>query len=486
PEKRDPRGYILPSDQADFLTATKFINTLIKNGIAIHRATQNFEVGGKTYPKDSYVILAAQAFRPHLLSMFEPQNHPDDIPYPGAPPTPTYDVAGWTLAFQMGVEFDRILDGFDGPFEKIADLVSPIPGQVSGGSGVSGYLFSHQVNDSFIAINRLLKTGETIYWLKEKFQANGKTFPEGTFYIPAKSSTLGKLNSLSKDIGLHFDGIKSKPRGTALELHPLKIGLWDQYGGSSSSGWIRWILEQFDFPVELVFPPTLDAGNLSRQFDVLIFPGGAIPRFNANASVGARPSSSPSTEGIPEEYQSRVGRITADKTVPQILEFLKNGGTVLTIGSSTNLAYHAGLPIKNALLEKQQDGTERQLSSDKYFVPGSILQGKVNTSNPLAHGIPERVDLTFSSSPVFKILPISGTSQIRPVVWFDTPNPLRSGWAWGQHYLEESISILEGDVGKGKLFLFGPEIGFRGQPHGTFKFLFNGIYYGTAKETDIK
>ncbi|MCJ7582209.1 MAG: M14 family metallopeptidase, partial [Candidatus Aminicenantes bacterium] len=204
PEKRDPRGYILPSDQADFLTATKFINTLIKNGIAIHTATENFEVNGKTYPKDSYVILATQAFRPHLISMFEPQNHPDDIPYPGAPPTPTYDVAGWTLAYQMGVEFDRILDGFDGPFEKIADIVPPLPGQVSGGSGVSGYLFSHQVNDSFIAINRLLKTGETIYWLKEKFQANGKTFPEGTFYIPAISSTLGKLNSLSKDIGLHF------------------------------------------------------------------------------------------------------------------------------------------------------------------------------------------------------------------------------------------------------------------------------------------
>lgn len=39
------------------------------------------------------------------------------------------------------------------------------------------------------------------------------------------------------------------------------------------------------------------------------------------------------------------------------------------------------------------------------------------------------------------------------------------------------------DVGKGKLFLFGPEITVRGQPHGTFKFLFNGIYYGTAQRS---
>ncbi|MFC2161434.1 M14 metallopeptidase family protein [Acidobacteriota bacterium] len=482
PEKRDPRGYILPADQADFLTATKFINTLIKNGIAIHRATQDFEVNGKKYPKDSYVVLSAQAFRPHLLSMFEPQNHPDDIPYPGAPPTPTYDVAGWTLAFQMGVKFDRILDGFDGPFEKISDIVSPSGGLVSGTNGAAGYLFSHQVNDSFIAINRLLKSGENIYWLKEQIQSNGKTYPVGTFYIPAKSSTSGKLESISQDIGLQFEGIKTKPKGSALTLRPIKIGLWDQYGGSSGSGWMRWILEQFEFPFELVFPPTLDAGNLNSQFDVLIFPGGAIPGFSANS----RQSSSASLEGIPEEFRNRVGRVTADKTIPQILEFMKGGGTVLTIGSSTNLVFHAKLPIKNALLEKQPDGTERQLSSEKYFVPGSILQAKVNNSIPIAHGIPERVDLTFSRSPVFKILPDSDASRIHPVAWFDTPDPLRSGWAWGQHHLEGCISIVEGEVGKGKLFAFGPEIGFRGQPHGTFKFLFNGIYYGTAKETTIK
>jgi hypothetical protein len=32
PAARDPRGYIVPADQPDFLTATKFVNALIKNG----------------------------------------------------------------------------------------------------------------------------------------------------------------------------------------------------------------------------------------------------------------------------------------------------------------------------------------------------------------------------------------------------------------------------------------------------------------------
>ena len=57
----------------------------------------------RRYPAGSFVVLTAQAFRPHVMDMFEPQDHPNVIPYPGAPPTPPYDNAGWTLAYQMGV-----------------------------------------------------------------------------------------------------------------------------------------------------------------------------------------------------------------------------------------------------------------------------------------------------------------------------------------------------------------------------------------------
>ena len=104
PAMRDPRGFILPADQPDFPTATKFVNALIKTGVTVHRATAPFTVAGKNYPAGSYVVKAAQAFRPHVLDMFEPQDHPDDIPYPGGPPTRPYDNAGWTLAYQMGVQ----------------------------------------------------------------------------------------------------------------------------------------------------------------------------------------------------------------------------------------------------------------------------------------------------------------------------------------------------------------------------------------------
>ena len=116
---RDPRGYIIPANQDDFPTAVEFVNALLKTGITVLRSTAQFQVAGKTYPAGSFVVKTAQAFRPHVLDMFEPQDHPNDFRYPGGPPVPPYDIAGWTLALQMGIKFDRVLDGFDGPFAKV-------------------------------------------------------------------------------------------------------------------------------------------------------------------------------------------------------------------------------------------------------------------------------------------------------------------------------------------------------------------------------
>jgi len=486
PANRDPRGYIIPSDQPDFLTAIKFINALIKNGITIHRATSAFQVAGKSYPAGSYVVKTAQAFRPHILDMFEPQDHPDDIPYPGGPPTPPYDNAGWTLAYQMGVVFDRILDGFDGPFEKVNGLIKPSPGSVTTAANAAGFLLSHQVNDSFIAINRLLASNEEVYWLKQSFTAGGKSYNPGTIFIPAKSTTLPKLQKLAQELGLNFEATASRPAGEAFKLRPLRIGLWDRYGGSMPSGWVRWLLEQYEFPFSVVYPQALDTGNLADKFDVLIFVDGAIPARDQRGGGEGPFGRMPDPERIPAEFRDRLGNVTVARTVPQLKKFLEMGGAILCIGSSSSMGYHSGLPIANALVERFSDGGERPLPREKFYIPGSILQVRVDNTNPLAYGISERLDVFFDNSPVFRLKPEASLRGVKPVAWFDSDKPLRSGWAFGQKYLQDGVAVVDATVGKGKLFLFGPEITFRAQPHASFKFLFNGIYYGRSESVNLK
>ncbi len=200
PKMRDPRGYILPSDQPDFANATEFINALLKNGVDCLKATAAFQVAGKSYPSGSYVVKTAQAFRPHVMDMFEPQDHPNDFAYPGGPPNRPYDITGWTLAMQMGVKFDRILDAFDGPFEKIAGLLPPPASSVSGPAGPAGYLISHEINNSFILINRVLKAGGEVYWLKKEQTVDGRNIGAGAIWVPASAALRPVLDQASKEL----------------------------------------------------------------------------------------------------------------------------------------------------------------------------------------------------------------------------------------------------------------------------------------------
>ena len=484
PAKRDPRGYIIPAAQPDFLTATKFVNALRKVNVTVLKATAPFTVGGKSYAAGSYVVKTAQAFRPHVLDMFEPQDHPNDFAYPGGPPKPPYDNAGYTLAFQMGVQFDRILDGFDCPCQPITGTAEPPAGTVAS-SGTAGYLLSHNTNDAFIAVNRAIKAGNDVYWLKSPLNANGKSYPAGTFYIASKGNTTQMLQTLAKEKGLSFDGTSARPGSDALKLQPKRIALWDQYGGSMPSGHTRWLFEQFEFPYTVVYPQTLDAGNLSGKYDVLVFQGGAIPA-PAGEGQGRRGGFGreidPST--IPEEFRGWLGRVTPEKTIPQLKKFLDDGGTIITVGSSTALAYYLGLPLSNHLVERTPQGQVRELPNDKFYVPGSILRVTVDNTAPVAAGLPNNLDVFFDEDPVFRLEPDASLKGVRPIAWFDSPHSLRSGWAWGQNYLDGGVAIAEANVGKGKLYLFGPEITFRAQPHGTFKFLFNGIYAGSAAAND--
>jgi hypothetical protein len=466
PKLRDARGYIIPISQTT--TATNFVNILIKSGIRVEKATTNFKVGDKEYEAGSYVVKTNQAFRPHVIDMFEPQDHPNDFQYPGGPPVRPYDAAGWTPAYTMGLEFDRILEPFDGPFETIAyGEEQKHKGSFTKLAGAVGYTFSTKENACFILINDLLKEGIEV-------EKNSEYF-----YVAASDKATPILENAAAKYGVKITGVQQKLNMGAVGLKPSRIALWDVYGGSMPSGWTRWIFEQYHFPFTVLFAKEIDAGNLKSKYDVILFVGGAIPAFRAEAgsnAMGGYEGREPNEKEIPEMYHAQLGRITAAKSIPALKEFTEAGGTIITIGSSANLAYHFKLPVRNALVE-MVNGKERALPGEKFYIPGSVMQVAVNNDHKANWGMKPTADVYFSASPVFNLLPnATATGEVTPLAWFASDKTLRSGWAFGQSYLQQAVAAFEAKVGKGKLMVYGPEITFRGQTHSTYKMLFNQLY----------
>ena len=459
---RDPRGYIIPVNQSS--TATAFINILINSGIKVQKATSDFAVAGKNYPAGSYVVKANQAFRPHVLDMFEPQDHPNDFQYPGGPPVRPYDAAGWTPAFTMGIQFDRILDDFNGPFETIAyGQVQQAIGKINmDAKQIAGYTFSTKDNDAYVAVNDLLKEGADVYKNKEQY------------FLAASNKAEAIVKKISESNGVSFTAVTNKPADINNKVQPLRIALWDKYGGSISSGWVRWIFEQYHFPFNVTYAKEIDAADLNSKYDVIVFVEGAIPALVATPSQWEEKE--PKEDETPAEYKERLGKITAQKSIPALQKFLNNGGRVITIGSSANLAYHLNLPVKNALVEMVA-GKEKALPGEKFYIPGSVMQVDVDYNYAPNWGMNKKADVYFSASPVFKLAPEAiAQKEVTPLAWYASATTLRSGWAFGQAYLQDGVAAFEANVGKGKLFVYGPEITFRGQTHGTYKMLFNQLY----------
>lgn len=458
PENRDAKAYVVPSDQVDFPTATKFINALILAGVTVHRVNTPTTIAGQTYPAGSFVVRADQAFRPHVLDMFEPQDYPNDFQYDGGPPIAPYDNAGYTLAYSMGVQFDRILEPVTAEMARVNGLATlpSLPFPVDTGAGFN---VDHRANNAFIAINNVLRAGGTAV-----------RTPNG-YYVPFSGDSSDILAKAAFELGVPVTSSGAAP-SDGVTVRRARIALWDRYGGSMTSGWTRWLLEQFKFDFDVVYPPDIDAGKLAN-YDVLILPSDA-------SFGGGRGQEASNDATIPLEWRNRIGSLSVERSVPKIKEFLDSGKTVVAIGGAGSIARHLQLPVTNHLIETV-NGQERPLPREKYYVPTSILRMRVNNMNSAAWGMPAQVDVVFDNSPVYRLLPGAEKRGITPILFFEGGEPLRSGWAWGQQYLSGGVGAFEAFVGSGRLLVYGPEITFRAQPHGTFKLLFNALYTASSR-----
>jgi hypothetical protein len=451
-----PFAFVIPPHQRDPGAVAKLLSLLQAGATKVQVADAPFTADDQRYPAGTHVALLAQPFGRWVKDLLEPQRYPDiRWPFANAPMDRPYDVTAWSLGMLMGVDTVLIDEPFEAPLRLAGPGVTPPEGRVIG-SG-STYLLPHSVNASFVAINRLLRAGVAVQWTEDELAIDGQVEPPGAILVSRVDRAV--IEALATDLHLQIRTVTPKPGWRLLPIGTPRLGIYEPWGGNIDAGWTRWILDQHEFAYTRVRPADIQTGDLHQRLDVLV----VADMTSADILRGLQ------GRNIRPEYRGGIGA----SGVRHLRDFVLSGGTIITLGNAATFAIeHLGVPLVNTL---------RDTRPDAFYAPGSLLRAQVDPTHPIGFGMPTTTDVMFVDNGAFATARNIGT-RAAPVVIARYPDEplLRSGWITGEDRLRGSAAVIEAPAGRGRVILHTFRVQHRGQTWGTFRLLFNSIFYGAA------
>jgi hypothetical protein len=434
--KEPPYAYVIPKQQHDLPTAATLIEKLLINGIEVNETTQPLAANGREY-KDAWVILMDQPFSPLVKELFEAQHYPELREGPNGPPIRPYDVAGWTLPMQMGVETVAVVQpGMKRDGLQRIEKVNAIPGGVAGTG--TNYLLSRNSNNSFAVLNEVLASGGQAAFSGDDVVLTGMSRE--------------KLAEIATRHSVYVRAEVKAPEKTLLTKKP-RLGLYRSWNASIDEGWTRWILENYGFAPVTLRNGDIQAGHLLERFDAILIPDASAKQIMDGFAPGS----------LPGEYVGGMG----DTGVEALRAFVKGGGTLIAFNNASLFAIEAlNLPVTNIV---------GGLKPEEFYCSGSLLKiDLLSTPHIALGGMQKEPAVMFERGPVFDQKP-----AFQGVVLATYPkeiNPLASGYLLHADKIQGKAAALEVFVGAGRVYLFGFKPQWRGQSLGNYKLFFNAIY----------
>jgi hypothetical protein len=414
-------------------------------GVELWRAATAFEADGRSYPAGTLVIPMDQVFARYAKDLLEKQTYPEVRRTPTAPPEPPYDVTAWSLGMQMGVDCVFVKK----PVPASANLVrlaeSKPPAGTVEGSGAQ-FVFDYKGADAAIAVNRLLKDKASV-----GFQRTG-----GDTRIVVSGTTRARLESLASQLGITFRaaGARKPAAADAVAVHAPRVGLYQPWTANMDEGWTRWVLEQYEFAPVTLHNADVKAGKLHDRFDVIV-----LADQQARDIVEGQDA-----KAIRPEYRGGIG----EEGVQALKAFVADGGTLVLLGASTELAIQKWpVPVRNL---------KRGLTRDQHFAPGTILRLQVDTASPVGRGVPAETCGFYINSPFFELSDGFASQRTTVVARYPNTDLVASGWLKGEEYMAGRAAVVQVDLNPGRLVLFGLRPQHRAQTEATFPLLFNALY----------
>jgi hypothetical protein len=328
-------------------------------------------------------------------------------------------------------------EGFEANLEQVDSVTPPAPSR------------NRQENSSFVATAELLARGAKVRW-----GSDGEILVEG-------------------------EAAAEKYRAAAYELRAPRVAIYEPWNANMDAGWTQYLMDQYRIPFQAIRNQEIGAGGLGEKYDAIILAAQTANSILHGIQPGAAPAAArglnPQVVQRPE-YTGGIGV----QGLAKIEEFVQQGGTLIALDSATELPVQFfGLGLR-PLVRADADG-----SGGGYYSPGSLIRIQVDTSHPIAWGMPRDAYAFTTGGQAWEVTLAKeynqGDREIRPVAQYASNNVLASGWLSGERVVAGKHILVEARRGKGRVVLFGFRPQFRAQSGGTFKLLLNAIYLAGAR-----
>jgi len=458
-----PYGYVLPAGQADMTRAAFVVNVLRLQGIEVGRAGAEVKLKEGTFAAGSFLVKLDQPYGRLAKILLEVQKYPD-------PNLRTYDDAAWTMGLMCHTDIREISDKAILSAAATPVDTPSIDGEVKG-SGPIVAVLANGANS--LATLRWRLRNLRFEAIEQAVTVNGAELPAGSMLVegtPRVRSEIGKL-------GLKAVALAKAPEVARHAVDLPRVAMFSTWGGTQDVGWVRYAFDHFEMPYDLIYKERIRQGNLRAAYDVIVIPsqgnrGGKSIVFDIESK--GKPLAYTKTAEFPSlGMYGESDDITGGMGLEGVLElerFVRQGGVLITLGSSSYLPAEFGLTRT----------VEAAHPTPQFYAPGPIVEAEITRpTHPIFYGYSgQTTPVRYANGPLLRV-PLEDRGWVL-MRYAGTEQSVLSGLFKGVAEVHNRPAILDVPIGLGRIIVFATNPCYRWQNLGEFAMLENAILHYKA------
>lgn len=483
---RGPAEYVLTGQDPGM--TERLARLLVRNGVEVFHASAPVRIEDRSLTEAGTFIVPLAQPASRMARMLLDRHVPMDDTFLARQDElrsrredhEIYDVTAWSQSLLWDVdvlEAPRATGTLGAPVTADAPSPSPAlpPAQVA-------YLLPWGTNAA-AAVAEALREGIRVRSAGGDFVLDGRRYGVGTAIIrvaengPDAAQRLGHIAAaagaevVAVDDSYIREGTSLGSGRTRALREPRVLLVWDDPTSSLSAGWARYVLERrYGQRTTAVRAASLGRTVLS-DYDVIVFPAGS--------------------------YGGVVGRGLLDR----LQQWMRDGGTLVTLGSATRWAAAESVGLLSATVERRggrpagtdppKPGTPDQpieyldaiepTDEGPEPVPGAILRTVLDTEHWLAAGTDGEMGVFVESSLILS--PITLDRGRNVARYGDLDDLVLGGVVWedARPQLANKAYLVHQPVGRGQVVAFAEDPNYRAYTEATMLLFINAVLLGPGR-----